>query len=280
MSSRSEHPTLGYLPAQVLPRSGTSTTDTSPTDPPGGNPAQRLPYVMPGNLNSASKMAGNSRSGAGSPSLDIGNASRIFSKRAREIQAQEGVPLNVWGPPTSGNSTPLRENIPESPTDGFPEFSRSSVPETQPATTRRMRAGTVPSRFSPGGMSNGLSRTSSMAKNSPPTPPPSLQSNSISAVDHLDNSNAALLSRLRAGSMPQRSPYAPVSAGPFGPSVFSTNWPSARERTFTLASIASQGSNNPNSPSQSAFSREGGSDNDMQMRTLDYLGLADTPQPP
>jgi protein JSN1 len=92
-------------------------------------------------------------------------------------------------------------------------------------------------------------------------------------------SNAALLSRLRAGSMPQRPQYANPS-GPFGPSVFSTNWASGRERTSTLASIASQGSNGPSSPARSSFSREGTGDNDMQMRTLDYLGLADTPQPP
>ena len=36
-----------------------------------------------------------------------------------------------------------------------------------------------------------------------------------------------------------------------GPSVFSTNWSSGRERTSTLASIASQGSNGPSSPAQS-----------------------------
>lgn len=79
--------------------------------------------------------------------------------------------------------------------------------------------------------------------------------------------------------MPQRPQYANAT-GPFGPSVFSTPWGSGRERTSTLASIQSQGSNGPNSPAQSSFSREGTGDNDMQMRTLDYLGLADTPQPP
>jgi len=78
--------------------------------------------------------------------------------------------------------------------------------------------------------------------------------------------------------MPQRSQFSQPS-GPFGPSVFSTNWASGRERTSTLASIQSQSSNGPSSPAQSSFSKENG-DNDMQMRTLDYLGLADTPQPP
>ncbi len=133
-------------------------------------------------------------------------------------------------------------------------------------------------------MSNGLSALPAIvAKTSRPTPSPSpfkSPSPSIGELgDHNTASNAALLSRLRAGSMPQRSQYS-NAPGPFGPSVFSTNWASGRERTSTLASIASQGSNGPASPAQSSFSREGTGDNDMQMRTLDYLGLADTPQPP
>jgi protein JSN1 len=78
--------------------------------------------------------------------------------------------------------------------------------------------------------------------------------------------------------MPQRSQYGSSATSPFGVSVFSSNWTSGRERTSTLASIQSQGSNNPSSPAQSSFSREGAADNEM--RTLDYLGLADTPQQP
>ncbi|KAH8653233.1 hypothetical protein BGZ60DRAFT_180906 [Tricladium varicosporioides] len=283
-SARSDHLTLGYLPtpSATLPRSGSSTANTSPTEPTSGN-ALRSPFGLPGGLNSAGKMAGNTRSGAGSPSHDLGSASRLFSKsRAREIQAQEGVPVNVWGPPTSGNSTPLRENIPESPTDGFPDFTHLPTPESLPQVNRRARAGTVPSRFSPGGMANGLGALPSLvAKTSRPTPSPSPFKSPSPALgditDSASNSNAALLSRLRAGSMPQRSQYA-TSTSPFGPSVFSSNWASGRERTSTLASIASLGSNGPSSPAQSSFSREGAGDNEM--RTLDYLGLADTPQPP
>lgn len=203
--------------------------------------------------------------------------------RAREIQAQEGVPVNVWGPPTSGNSTPLRENIPESPTDGFPDFTQLPTPESTPQVTRRARAGTVPSRFSPGGATtNGLGGLPSLvAKTSRPSPSPSpFKSPSPNLGEITDPglaSNAALLSRLRAGSMPQRPQYSNATS-PFGLSVFSSNWASGRERTSTLASIQSQGSNGPSSPAQSSFSREGAADNEM--RTLDYLGLADTPQPP
>lgn len=84
--------------------------------------------------------------------------------------------------------------------------------------------------------------------------------------------------------MPQRSPFSnmPSTASPFGPSIFSSWNPAGvgRERGFTLASIASAGSNGPSSPSQSHFSKEGGGESDVHMRTLDYLGLAETPQPP
>ncbi|KAG9247256.1 hypothetical protein BJ878DRAFT_415274 [Calycina marina] len=277
-SSRSDHLTLGYLPQSGgnPPRSGSSTANTSPTEASSGN-SLRSPFGLPGGLNSAGKMSGNTRSGAGSPSHDqLGsNASRIFSKRAREIQAQEGLPLGAWGPPTSGGSTPLRENIPESPTDGFPDLSHLPTPESLPQT-RRARAGTVPSRFSPGGNDLGGLGITPLAplipKTSRPTPSPSPFKNSSPSLVQIGD-----LSRLRAGSMPQRSQFSQQS-GPFGPSVFSTNWASGRERTSTLASIQSQGSNGPSSPAQSAFSKENG-ETDLQMRTLDYLGLADTPQP-
>ncbi|OBT76736.1 hypothetical protein VF21_03883 [Pseudogymnoascus sp. 05NY08] len=288
-SSRSEHPSLGYLPPSMMlqPRSGSSTGNTSPIELP--NSSARSPFGNPPGLTSVGKMAGNSRSGAGSPSHELGSASRLFSKRAREIQAQEGVPVNVWGPPTSGNSTPLRENIPESPTDGFPDYIQLPTPESLPQG-RRARAGTVPSRFAPGAPLGGLGGLSSLgSKTSRPSPSPSPYMSPSPGLgeigDHSSASNnAALLSRLRAGSVPQHisnfSSTTQSGSGPFGPSVFSTNWTSGRERTSTLASIASLGSNGPNSPTQSSFSKEGTGENDMQMRTLDYLGLADTPQPP
>lgn len=243
-------------------------------------------------MNPSGKMASNSRSGAGSPSHDMAGSSRLFSKRAREIQAQEGVPGmpgNLWGgPPTSGNSTPLRENIPESPTDGFPDFAQLPTPDTMPQT-RRARAGTVPSRFSPGGVNNGLLGVANLAaKSARPTPSQSPFNKSPSPnPEPPENTanNSTLLSRLRAGSMPQRSQFAPIPGtnSPFGPSIFSSWNPAGvgRERASTLASIASVGSNGPSSPAQSQFSREGGGDSDVHMRTLDYLGLAETtPQPP
>ena len=84
--------------------------------------------------------------------------------------------------------------------------------------------------------------------------------------------------------MPQRSQFAtiPGTSSPFGPSIFSSWNPTVlgRERGSTLASIASVGSNGPSSPAQSQFSKEGSGESDVHMRTLDYLGLAETPQQP
>lgn len=217
-----------------------------------------------------------------------------LTSRAREIQAQEGIPglpLNPWGgPPTSGNSTPLRENIPESPTDGFPDFAQLPTPESL-NPPRRARAGTVPSRFPPGiptpashlgapGLGGPKLGRSSQSPFGGQSTSPGLDTAGEGSGSSA--SGSALLSRLRAGSLPQRSQYAPLgsasSASPFGPSIFSSwNPPNVgRERGSTLASIASVPSNDPSSPSQSHFSREGG--DDVHMRTLDYLGLAETPQ--
>lgn len=191
------------------------------------------------------------------------------------------MPINPWGgPPTSGNSTPLRENIPESPTDGFPDFVQLPTPDSLPQA-RRPRAGTVPSRFSPGGV--GL--PPAVSKSARPTPshtPFKSPSPSLEGPETSVN-NSTLLSRLRAGSMPQRAPFQAGTGSPFGPSIFSSSWNPAgvgRERASTLASIASVGSNGPSSPAQSQFSKEGGGESDVHMRTLDYLGLAETPQPP
>ncbi|TEY49878.1 hypothetical protein BOTCAL_0282g00040 [Botryotinia calthae] len=285
-NKRSEHPNLTHLPqsAAGFPRSGSSTANTSPTEASTGLPSLRSPYgALP--LNSAGKMASNTRSGAGSPSHDQLNtqssANRYppTAKRTREIVQEGGFnSSNVWGPPTSGNSTPLRETIPESPTDGFPDFAQ--LPTTETIPTRRGRAGTLPSRFSSGGPLNAAPGLGLASKTSRPTPSPSpFQSATTNLGDLGDPSTSTgLLNRLRSGSTPQNPQY---KTSPFGhPSLF-TNWgPSSggRERTSTLHSIASQSSNGIDSPGQSSFSRDG--NNDDKIRTLDYLGLAETPQPP
>jgi protein JSN1 len=210
----------------------------------------------------------------------------LQSLRAREIQAQEGLSPSIWGPPTSGHSTPLRENIPESPSqDGFPDLM--PPPEsTMNSPGRRARAGTVPSRFPAVGSLNSSPQPQTLLSKASRGPTPSgspFRPPGLSGIDTAPNttsagagSNPATLSRLRAGSMPQRANSFIGSSSPFGSSLFSTNWSSGRERASTLASIRS--SEGPGSPSQSSFS--GGGLADADVKTLDYLGLAETPQQP
>lgn len=142
----------------------------------------------------------------------------------------------------------------------------------------------MPSRFPGVGSLNGssLSQQSLLSKTSRPTPstspfrPPGLsgvESTSQTATVGVGGSGTTL-SRLRAGSMPQRTNILGSSSSPFGPSLFSTHWSSSRERASTLASIRS--SEGPTSPAQSSYSRDGLADTDV--KTLDYLGLAETPQ--
>lgn len=75
--------------------------------------------------------------------------------------------------------------------------------------------------------------------------------------------------------MPQRPGFAPPPSNPFGMPIFSTNYASSRDRSNTLASIRS--GDGPDSPAHSHFSRDSLADNDV--KTLDYLGLVDTPKP-
>ena len=277
------------------PRSGSSTTNTSPIgeQPPS---TSRSPFGIPSNMNGAP------RKGAGSPSHEM--SGRLYSKRsaacftlvalvdhadasgryrAREIQAQEGLTTpSVWGPPASGTSTPLRETIPESPSqDGFPDF----VPPSETAlqnTPRRARAGTVPSRFSPGNGVAGLHSTPALVpKTSRPTPSTSpfrpLSATSEVGTDFRSTTSpttSALLSRLRAGSMPQRSTVA-GPASPFNSSHLSAPWGvSSKDRVPNLSSVRS-----PNNfePAAQPLPRDNLADADV--KTLDYLGLAETPQP-
>ncbi|KAF2400667.1 hypothetical protein EJ06DRAFT_556200 [Trichodelitschia bisporula] len=264
--SEQQHLNLSYVPPlasqqQQAPRSGSSTAATSPIEPPS---ASRVP---PGfSANSVSRLNNSS------PSHDY----RGFkSFRTRELQAQEGLGFQPWGPPTSGNSTPLRETIPESPNGEahLPDFLKeSSINATTPSTASlplrsRARAGTLPSRFSPATGLGPLNPPPSNlgSKTSRPTPTGSPFRANIS-----EQPKSSVPSRFRAGSLPPRSQYqapAPV----FGQNYFWTS----RDRSSTLASIRS--SDGPSSPAQSHFSRDSLADNDV--KTLDYLGLAETPKP-
>lgn len=215
-----------------------------------------------------------SRVGTGSPLHE--SAQRLFPKRTRELQTPTGTTGNIWGPPTSGTSTPLFE-IPESPNqDGFPDL----VPLTETginSPARRGRAGTLPSRISPSGTSALPNITLLTSKTSRPTPTTSpFRPGSTTTPDKAFNGNNAtsaaatstLLSRLRAGSMPQRSNIFAGSNLIPGQSPFSSGW-NPRTRAVTLTSISS--AEDPGSPPQPADRENAG------IRTLDYLGLAETP---
>ncbi|GKT95541.1 pumilio domain-containing protein [Colletotrichum tofieldiae] len=200
-------------------------------------------------------------------------SSRLFSKRRAWVAGK-----SLGRSADERQLHALRENIPESPTDGFPDFAQLPTPDSMPQA-RRARAGTVPSRFSPGGAGNGLLSIPAMApKSSRPTPshsPFKSPSPGLEPTETASN-NSALLSRLRAGSMPQRSPFAqiPGTSSPFGPSIFSSWNPTGtgRDRGMTLASIASIGSTNgPSSPTQSQISREGGGETPRAQLATPYI---------
>ncbi|EXJ92576.1 hypothetical protein A1O3_01128 [Capronia epimyces CBS 606.96] len=240
-------------------------------------PTTKSPFGGP---KSSSGLAGlsSARGGAGSPLHE--QTSRLFPKRTRELQSQtSSLAPNIWGPPTSGTSTPLFE-IPESPNqDGFPDL----VPLTETginSPARRGRAGTLPSRISPVGTINGvnvlISKTSRPTPSTSPFRPGSTSaaetafySTTSNAANSASPVNSALLSRLRAGSMPQRSGLLGSSSS-FGQSAYSSSW-STRGRAATLTSISS--AEDPTSPQQLGLSRDGMSDSGV--RTLDYLGLAE-----
>ena len=73
--------------------------------------------------------------------------------------------------------------------------------------------------------------------------------------------------------MPQQNNYLD-NFNTFGNSLFSTGWGNGRERSSTLTSVRS--SDAPESPAHSSFSRDSLADTDV--KTLDYLGLAETPR--
>ncbi|CAK4031007.1 Pumilio domain-containing [Lecanosticta acicola] len=258
-------------------RSANTSQANSPLEPPAGSGTR---YPFGNGLGSSGSQAGTGRAGAGSPSKDY-TGSRLFPKRAREIQQQEGLSPNPWGPPTtgSGHSTPLRETIPESPgSDSFPDFDAVQASTGSPGSlsasnsVRRTRAGTVPSRLPPMGSLNN-SQTSLLSKSGRQTPSGSpYQTGSPSLADQQassgapPSSNAALLSRLRAGSMPQRAAFM-GSSTLFGNPLFYTAGRDGqgRERAGTTNSLTTIRS-----------SEESPAENDV--KTLDYLGLVDTPQ--
>ncbi|EWC44511.1 hypothetical protein DRE_06779 [Drechslerella stenobrocha 248] len=217
------------------------------------------------------------RRGAGSPSNYEGG--KLYSKRAREIQAEEGVGPSLWAPLTASSTIREHETIQEevtSPSYGEPTTTTttSAPPGLTPPIGRRARAGTMPSRLPPGGFLPPPGPPLPVTSRPSPSVSP-FKGNSIGSADGDSKTGAPALStssvasRLRSGSLnlPPRANY----VNPFGPSIFNTPWASTtRERNVSTSST-----NGPTSPAQSSFSKD--DEHNGPMRTLDYLGLADPP---
>src|SRR5271156_6408060 len=157
------------------------------------------------------------------------------------------------------------------------------IPSTEGSpNVRRARAGTVPSRFtnpleeSLGSLTlqpKHAASTIDLVSNSnlappppPPPPPPAVTLARPHPVYHppVPNPQSSAVSRLRSGSLTLPRAIYQARDTPFGPSIFSSSY-------------VNRSGLSPASPAHSAFSRD---DEQTPVKTLDYLGLADTPTPP
>ena len=222
--------------------------------------------------------------------------------RTREIQKQEGVSSLFWSTSigtsssSSPSKTPAEPAIPEGNSSHVPTPKLSSrflfiypmiltsggldIPATEISPSfRRARAGTVPSRFQ-NPLVDDMSQLSLQPKHASSTidlvsqaslmapPPASVTPQRQHPTYHPppQQTPSTASSRLRSGSLTLPRSLYQTSSTPFGPSIFASSYGS---RGMGLS---------PASPAQSAFSRD--DDAQTPVKTLDYLGLADTPTPP
>ncbi|KAF8520221.1 hypothetical protein BU17DRAFT_46904 [Hysterangium stoloniferum] len=211
--------------------------------------------------------------------------SAAFAKRAREIQAEQGLPGTPghYRPPAlrvlAQGGSPSGETPPNTSVTG-PRENESPLPPTNyPQNFRRARAGTLPSnvslaaqRFastlestpaSPVYDGDSYSQLSSPVAASPTTRPGLRHSASISSSSVASERN----SRLRSGSL--TLPSSGLSNA-FGPSIFSSSWlTNSRGSTIpTLDEI------------RSTTSMDSVVGEEFDVHTLDYLGLDDFGRPP
>ncbi|KAK9473903.1 uncharacterized protein V1510DRAFT_428941 [Dipodascopsis tothii] len=189
---------------------------------------------------------GSSPEGAAAPRLGAGRLAsasppfdaRFLSKRTRELQASD----RLWAPPDEFEG----ERQPS------PFGERLAAPGGP--TTRRARAGTLPSRLTANPFLASVPLTLSTSATAP-----------AFALDAAPGAPAQppVGSRLRSGSLNYSSP--------FGPSLFSTNW---SQRPALANSFAASGQQIPQSPAHASFSPVDESHHSVQ--TLDYLGLDDS----
>lgn len=99
---RPDHLGLGYSShsGATQGRSGSPNSNNSPID--SSASSSRSHFGLSSGLNSTTIMAANSRSGAGSPSHELGGSSRLFSKRYAALpsllQAPNPLPILIYPP--------------------------------------------------------------------------------------------------------------------------------------------------------------------------------------
>ncbi|CAI2168392.1 9318_t:CDS:2 [Funneliformis geosporum] len=200
---------------------------------------------------------------------------RYFSKRAREIQAEEGITSAYRSgalPPPSFSTNGAFNNgtlLSDSAASASLEFlnlksvgTKTSTPNgssqdhlsSYPSSFRRTRADTLPSSLSRPPIIHGHNPTSSLSMSNSMNP--------SSAANLLTPPKAN--SRLRSGSL--TLPSSSLSAA-FGPSIFTSGWSDHR----------SESNGPPTPPMQTPTTGDllRGDENNTVGKTLDYLGLDD-----
>ncbi|KAF9519917.1 hypothetical protein BS47DRAFT_1370625 [Hydnum rufescens UP504] len=219
--------------------------------------------------------------------------SAAYAKRAREIQAEEGLAGRYRPPPLRGSQVlsdvaPYDKNNMIRPPG--PNDEPSPAPSNNPAGFRRARAGTLPSNVhlaaqsyastinTPSGFPSSIV-SSELTTESPPAPSPVSNTNVSIARPSLRHATSAATtavlateknSRLRSGSL--TLPTGGLGDA-FGPSIFSSSWlPGSAQRNTA--------SNSPFpilDELRSITSGDSQAGEEYDVHTLDYLGLDDGP---
>lgn len=215
--------------------------------------------------------------------------SAAYAKRAREIQAEEGLGggSGHYRPPAlrvlAQGGSPSGETPPNTSVAGPRENDSVLLPPTNyPQNFRRARAGTLPSNVSlaaqhfastlestpdsAGYDTDSFSQASSPAAASPTTRPGLRHSASI-ASSVASSAATERNSRLRSGSL--TLPTGGLS-NPFGSSIFSSSW-LTNPRGANIPTVDEM---------RSTASMDSGVGEEFDVHTLDYLGLDDGGRPP
>lgn len=181
-------------------------------------------------------------------------------RRTRQLQEEAGVPY--WQPSTISPQQSPEDKQPAG-SSGYSSAETSFVSEAASSSARRARAGTLPSSF--GGSPQNVGVIGSPYRSSAGTPSRQIDnplggSGGGSGGGGMGGGGATVLSRLRSSTLSH--PAQDSLSNAFGPSIFASSWNASRQVL---------------SPTQSQYSRN--EEEQTPVRTLDYLGLAETPTP-